>query len=67
MVKILIQIKNIKKNQIQLKTIITKIKNILQGIWSGLDDTEGQISELEDKVIEIIKVEHKKEKCILKN
>lgn len=65
--KILIQIKNTKKNQIQLKTIITKIKNILEGIRSGLDDTEGQISELEDKVIEIIKVEHKKEKCVLKN
>ena len=40
-----------------METIVTEIKNILEGIYSGLDDTEGQISELEDKVIEIIKVD----------
>ena len=62
-VKILIksQKKYFKKIQIELKNTISKIK-IYQ---KELDDTEEQISELEDKVIEI-KVEQKKEKSIFK-
>ena len=36
-----------------METIVTEIKNILEGIYSGLDDTEEQTSELEDRALEI--------------
>ena len=37
-------------------------KNTLEGINSRLDDTEDQISNLEDKVVEITQTEQKKNK-----
>ena len=54
-------LENIKKNQIEMKNTITEIKNTLEGIHGRLDDTEVQISELEDRVVEITEVEQKKE------
>ena len=42
------------------------MKNTLEGINSRLDDTEEQISELEDRLVEITKAEEKKEKRIQK-
>ena len=38
-------------------------KNTLEGINSRLDDTQKQISELENRVEEITQVEQKKEFC----
>ena len=40
--------------------MITKQKNTLEGINSRLDDTEEQISEEEDRVVEITQAEQKK-------
>ena len=39
---------------------ITEV-NTLEGINSGLDDTEERISEQEDRVVEITEAEQKKE------
>ena len=41
-------------------------KNILEGIRSTLDDIEEWFSELEDRAVEIIHAEQKKEKEFLK-
>ena len=38
------------------------MKNILEGINIRLEDTEEQISKLEDRVVEITEFEQKKEK-----
>ena len=43
-----------------MENTITEIKNILEGINSRLDDTEEWISELEDRVVEIIQAEQEK-------
>ena len=56
----------IEKNQTGLNSTITENKNILKGITSRLDDTEEQISKLEDRVVEITEADQKKEKRILK-
>ena len=40
---------------------ITEVKNTLEGINSRLNDTKEQISELEDRVMEIIAPEQEKE------
>ena len=45
----------------------TEMKNTLGGINSRLNDTEEQISELEDRVVEITAAEQKKEKRIKRN
>ena len=44
-----------------MKNAITERKNTLEGINSRLYDTEEQISELEDKAVEITQAEQKKE------
>ena len=49
-----------------MKNVITEMKNTLEWINSRLNDTEEQISEQEDRVVEITEVEQKKEKRILK-
>ena len=46
--------RNIKKNQTELKNTTTEMKNTLEGINSRLDNTEEWISKLKDKVVEII-------------
>ena len=45
-----------------MKNIITEKKNILEGIKSRTNDTEEWISKLKGRILEIIDVEHKKEK-----
>ena len=40
---------SIKKNQSEMKDIVIGIKNNLQGINSGVDEAENQISDLEHK------------------
>ena len=54
------ELENIKKNQIELKNIITEIQNTLEGSNSRLDDTEKRMSNLEDRVVEITQTEKKK-------
>ena len=49
-----------KKNQAELNT--TEIKNTIEGISTGLDDSKEQISNLEDRVVEITEAKQKKEK-----
>lgn len=49
------------KNNDMNNTII-KIKNTLEGINSRFNDIEEWISEMEDKVVEIIQAEQKKRK-----
>ena len=44
-----------------MKDTITEIKTPLERINSRLDDKEEQISELEDRVVEIIVAEEKKD------
>ena len=43
------------------------MKNTLEGINSRFDDTEEQISKLEDSVVEITETKQKKEKRIKEN
>ena len=45
---------------------MTKMNNTLEGNNSRLDDTKEQISEMEDRVVEITEAEQEKEKRILK-
>lgn len=45
------EIENSKKNQSEMKTIITKIKNTLEAI-NRLEDAEEHISDLDDRVME---------------
>lgn len=51
---------NTKKNQAELNT--TEIKNTIEGIHTGLDDSKEQISNLEDRVVEITDAKQKKRK-----
>ena len=53
------KLKNIKTN---LKNTITEIKNTLEGINGRLDDTGEWISEQEDRVVEITKLNWEKKK-----
>lgn len=45
-----------------MNNTIIKIKNTLEGINSRFNDIEEWISEMEDKVVEIIQAEQKKRK-----
>lgn len=47
----------IKKNQTKLKSAITQMKNTQEGINGRINRAEEQISELEDKVVEITVME----------
>ena len=61
------KLKNIKKNQRELKNTITEIRNTPLGINSRLDDIEGWISDWkEGRIVELNQHEQKKEKRILK-
>ena len=51
-----------RKNQSELKNIITEMKIILEGIKSRRGDTEENISDLEDRIMEITQSEHPKGK-----
>ena len=45
----------------EMKNKITKIKNIIEGIDSGLNDTAEWISKPKDMAVETTEAEHKKE------
>ena len=45
-----------------MNNTINEIKNSLEGISSTITEAEGQISDLEDKIVEIITAEQNKEK-----
>jgi len=47
------EIENLKKNQSEMKNSITKNKNTGEGINSRLEETEEQISDLEDREMEL--------------
>ena len=55
------ELENIKNNEIELKNTITEMKSTLEGINSRLNEEEW-ITELEDRVVEIIMAERKKKK-----
>ena len=54
---------NIRKNESEMKTTITKMMNTLEGI-NRLDKTEDSISEIEDKVAKHIQSNWQKDKNI---
>ena len=45
-----------------MNNTITEIKNTLQGINSRINETEEWISELEDRMVEVIATEQNKQK-----
>ena len=55
------EFENIRKNQTDLKDTITEIRNTTEGINSRPDDIE-QISDLENRIMEITQSEQQKEK-----
>ena len=57
------ELENVRKNESELKDTITEIKNTLEGTSSRSDDTE-QISDLEDRIVEITQSYQQKEKKI---
>ena len=58
---------SIKKNQMEMNSKITEMKNTLEGINSRLNDTEERISELEDRMVEFTAAEQNKEKRMKRN
>ena len=50
-----------------MKNTITEMKNTLKGINSIVNDTERQISKLEDRIVEITEAEQKKEERMKRN
>ena len=54
------ELENIRKNQSEVKYSVTKMKNIIEEIDSRLDDKEEQISNLENRIMEIIQSEDQK-------
>ena len=55
------ELKNIKRNETELKNRITEIKSTQREIKSRLNDTENGISKLKDKVMESLNLNRKKE------
>ena len=60
--KVITHLECIKKDQTEMKTTIMEIKNKLGGINIRLDDTEEQIRDLEDRLVEITEAEQEKKK-----
>lgn len=58
-----IRIENIKTNP-NNQRLITEMKTVLQKINGTLNDAEECISDLEDRVVEVIQTEQQKEKGI---
>ena len=48
-----------------MKNTVTEMRNVLEGDNRRLDEAEGRISNMEDKVEENIQSEHQKEKIII--
>ena len=55
-------LEELKKKQTEVNNIITEMKNTLEGISSRITVTEEQISDLEDRKVEITAMEQNKEK-----
>ena len=60
------EIKNIEKNQSEMKNSITEIKNTLEGIYSRPDKPEGWMGNLENRPVESNQTEQEREKRIIK-
>ena len=45
-----------------MNNTVTEMKNTLEGIYSRITEAEEQISDLEDKIVEITTTEQNKEK-----
>ena len=58
--KFLTRVRNYKEQPNRDEECNTAMKNPLEGIKSTLNDAEEQISELEDRGVEITEAEHKK-------
>ena len=50
-----------------MKNTVTEWRNTLEGFNSSLDEAERCIHKLENKAMELIQIEHQKEKRISKN
>ena len=57
----------IKRNQATMKNTINEIKNTLEGTNSRITEGEEQVSDLEDKIVEITTAEQNKEKRTKRN
>ena len=55
-------LEELKSKQTRMSNTISKIKNSLEGINSGITEAEEWISDLEDKIVEITTAEQNKEK-----
>ena len=55
-------LEELKSNQTMMKNTINEIKNYLKGINSRITEAEEQISDLQDKIVEITTAEQNKEK-----
>ena len=60
-------VEELKNKQSVINNTITPKKNALQGINSRITEGEGQISELEDRMVEITVMEQNKEKRLKRN
>ena len=56
------KLKNIRHKQTELNNTITEMKNILKGINCRITKAEKQVSELEDRMMEIMAMEQNKGK-----
>ena len=54
-------LEELKSKQTMMNNTINEIKNSLEGINSGITEAEEQISDLEDKTVEITTAEQNKE------
>ena len=55
-------VEDLKRNQAMMKNTINEIKHTLEGINSRITEAAEQISDLEDKIVEITTTEQNKEK-----
>ena len=60
-------LEELKNKQTEMNNTITEMKNTLEGINSREIEAEEQISELEDRMVEITAVEQNKEKRMKRN
>ena len=58
------ELETIKMNQSKIDNSVTEIKTNLETMNSRLNDTEEQISDLEDRIMEIIQSEQQTERQI---
>ena len=56
------EVEELKRNQTMMNNTINEIQNLLEGINSRISEAEEQISDLEDKILEITPTEQNKEK-----